>query len=45
MWVMWKLVLIYLEVVLILTLDRSAVCAEATIGLEIILDKADGTPR
>jgi hypothetical protein len=45
MWVMWKLVSVYLEIVLISTLDRSAVCAEPTIGLEIILDKADGSPR
>jgi hypothetical protein len=45
MWVMWKLILLCLEVVLVLTLDRSVVCAEPTIGLEIILDKADRTPR
>ena len=34
----WKLVLVYLEIVLILTQDRSIVCAEHTIGLEITLD-------
>jgi hypothetical protein len=25
--------------------DRCAVCAECTVGLEIILDAPDGTPR
>jgi hypothetical protein len=34
-----------LEIVLILTLDRCTVSAECTIGLEIILDAPDGTPR
>jgi hypothetical protein len=41
----WKLVSVYLEIVLILTQDRSIVYAELTIGLEIILDTPDGTPR
>jgi hypothetical protein len=41
----WKLVSVRLEIVLILTLDRCTVCAEPTIGLEIVFDKADGTPR
>jgi hypothetical protein len=40
-----KLVLVRLEIVLILTQDRPMVCAERTIGLEIILDAPDGTPR
>jgi hypothetical protein len=31
--------------VLILTQDRCTICAEHTIGLEIILDVLDGTPR
>jgi hypothetical protein len=31
--------------VLILTQDRCMVCVERTIGLEIILDAPDGTPR
>ena len=39
------LVSIYLDIVLILTKDRCAVCAERTIALEIILDTPDGTPR
>jgi hypothetical protein len=42
---MWKLVSVYLEIVLILTIDRCTVCAEPTIGLEMVLDKGDGTPR
>jgi hypothetical protein len=41
----WKLVLFHLEIVLILTQDRCTVCAECTIGSEIILDAPDGTPR
>jgi hypothetical protein len=41
----WKLVLVHLEIVLILTQDRCMVCAKHTIGLEIILDAPDGTPR
>ena len=39
-----KVVLVRLEIVLILTQDRCTVCAERTIGLEIILDAPDGTP-
>ena len=34
-----------LEKVLILTQDRCTVCVERTIGLEIILEAPDGTPR
>ena len=33
----WKLILVCLEIVLILTQDRCTVCAESTIGYEIIL--------
>ena len=40
-----KLVSVLLEIVLILTQDRCMVCVEHTIGLEIILDAPDGTPR
>jgi hypothetical protein len=39
------LVSVHLEIVLILTQDRCIVCVERTIGLEIILDAPDGTPR
>jgi hypothetical protein len=41
----WKLVSVHLEIVLILTQDRSIVYAERTIGSEIVLDTPDGTPR
>jgi hypothetical protein len=40
-----KAVLVHLEIVLILTQDRCMVFAEHTIGLEIIMDTPDGTPR
>jgi hypothetical protein len=39
----WKLVLVCLEIVQILT--RCAVRAERTIGWEIVLDAPDDTPR
>jgi hypothetical protein len=41
----WKLVLVRSEIVLILTQDRCTVCAECTIGSEIVLDTPDGTSR
>ena len=34
----WKFVLVRLEIVLILTLDRCTVCGERIIGSKIILD-------
>jgi hypothetical protein len=34
-----------LQIVLILMQDRSMICTEHTIGSEIILEAADGTPR
>ena len=34
-----------LDIKLILTQDSCMVCVERTIGLEIILDAPDGTPR
>ena len=34
-----------LETVLVSAQDRCTVCAECTIGSEIILDAPDGTPR
>jgi hypothetical protein len=43
--VKWKLVSDSLEIILFSTQDRCTVCAERTIGLEIILDTSDGTPR
>jgi hypothetical protein len=41
----WKLILVHLEVMLILTQDSYMVCAECTIGSEIVLDAPDGTSR
>ena len=41
----WKLVLVHLGIVLILTQDRCTVCVEGTIGSQIILDAPNGTPR
>ena len=41
----WKLILVYLEIVLILKQDRCMVCAERTIGSKNILDAPDGTIR
>jgi hypothetical protein len=40
----WKLVSVRLDIVLILRQDRCMICSECTIGLEIILDAADGIP-
>jgi hypothetical protein len=45
MYVKWKLILTSLEIVLVSTQDSCTVCAERTIGLKIILDAPDGTPR
>ena len=42
---MWNLVSIHLEIVLVLVQDRCTVCAKCTIGLEIVLDAPDETPR
>ena len=39
-----KLDAVYLEIVLILMQDRCMVCAEHTIGKDIILGATDGTP-
>jgi hypothetical protein len=41
----WKLDSVRLEIVLNLTQDRCMVCAERNIGLEIIMEAPDGTPR
>jgi hypothetical protein len=41
----WMLVLVCLEIVLILIGDCCKVCVERTIGLVIVLDALDGTPR
>jgi hypothetical protein len=44
-WVMENLVSMRLETVLVLVQDRCMVCAKRTIGLKIVLDETDGTPR
>jgi hypothetical protein len=38
MWVMWKLVLVRLEIVITLTQDMCTVCVEHTRGSKIILE-------
>jgi hypothetical protein len=40
---MWNLILIYFETVFASVQDRCTVCTD--IGIEIILDTLDGTPR
>ena len=37
--------LVLLEMVLVLVQDRCTVCVKRTIGSEIVLDAASGTPR
>ena len=39
-----KFILVCLEIVLLLTQDRCMVCAERTIGSEIVLDTPNGNP-
>ena len=41
----WKFNSVSLEIVLLLTQDRCMVCAEHSIGSEVILDTPDGTLR
>ena len=41
----WKLDLVQLDIVLILTQDRRKVYAECSICLEVVLDILDRTPR
>ena len=43
--VMWNLIFIRLETVLVSVQDRCMVCAERTIGSEVVLDAPDETPR
>jgi hypothetical protein len=44
-WVVWNLGLVHLDTVLVSVQDRCMVCTERTIGIEIMLDAFDGTPR
>jgi hypothetical protein len=41
----WKLVSVYLEVVLIFMQDGCTVCGESTIGSKFVLNAPDATPR
>jgi hypothetical protein len=41
----WNLILVRLEIVLVSVQDRCTVRTKHTIGIEIILDALDGTPR
>jgi hypothetical protein len=40
-----KLFSVRLETVLVSVQDRCTICSKCTIGMEIILEEADGTPR
>jgi hypothetical protein len=44
-WVISNLNLVHLETLLVLVQDRCMICAKRIIGLEIVLDAFDGTPR
>jgi hypothetical protein len=44
-WVVSNFVLVRLETVLVSVQDRCTVSTEHTIGIEVILDAHDGTPR
>ena len=43
--VMWNLTSFYSETVLVSVQDGCMVCAKCAIGLQIILDAPNGTPR
>jgi hypothetical protein len=43
--VMWNVISVHLGIVLVSVQDRCTVCAKRSIGLEIVLDPPDGTPR
>jgi hypothetical protein len=42
-WLIWNLVLVRLEMLLELLQDSCMVCAECTIGTDIVLDAPNGT--
>jgi hypothetical protein len=42
---MANLISVCLETVLVSVQDGGMVCTKCTLGLEIVLDEADGTPR
>jgi hypothetical protein len=41
----WKLILVYLEILLILTQARCTICVKCTIGSKIALGTPKDTPR
>ena len=43
--IIWNLALVQLEIVLVLVQDSCMVCAQCTIGSEIVVVVPDGTPR
>ena len=43
--IIWNLASVQLEIVLVSVQDRCMVCAQCTIGSEIIVKVSDGTPR
>jgi hypothetical protein len=45
MWVVWNPVLVHLGTMLVSVQGWSMVCTEHTIGIEIVLDDLNGTPR
>ena len=42
--IIWNLALVQLEIVLVLLQDSCMVCAQCTIGSEIVVKVPDGTP-
>jgi hypothetical protein len=42
---LWNLTLVQLEILLVSVQDSCMVCAQCTIGLEIVVEVPDGTPR
>ena len=44
MYLKWKLVSVCFEIVLVLAQDRYTVCAECSLGTEIIVGTPDHTP-
>jgi len=43
--IIWNLASVQLEIVLVSVPDRCMVCAQCTIGPEIIVEVSDGTPK
>jgi len=43
--IIWNVTSIQLEIVLVSVQDSSMVCAQCTIGSEIVVEVPDGTPR